>query len=75
MFRFVGDSNVYIKATMQCIIAPDNSHLYFLNDVKIVGKEIRAKLPNTKIVFAGLIIWKDRKSLDKNVAETKKKSK
>ena len=36
-------------------LPPDNSHLNFLNDAKIIVKEMTTKLPNTKMAFSGLI--------------------
>ena len=46
-----------------------------LNNAKKNIKELTTKLPKVKIAFSGLITRKDKKNLDKNVAETNKRLK
>ena len=44
-----------------------------LNNAKKIVNELTTKLPKVKIAFSGLITGKDKKNLDKNVAETNKR--
>ena len=44
-----------------------------LNNAKKIVKELKTKLPKSKIAFSGPITRKDKKNLDKNVIETKKR--
>ena len=46
-----------------------------LNNAKNIVKELTTKLRKVKIAFSGLITRKDKKNLDKNVAETNKRLK
>ena len=44
-----------------------------LNNAKKIVNELTTKLPKVKIALSGLITGKDKKNLDKNVAETNKR--
>ena len=51
------------------------NRINMLNNAKKIVKELTAKLAKVKIVLSGLITWKDKKNLDKNVTETNKRLK
>ena len=40
-----------------------------LNQVKKIVKQVRKVFQNTKVVFSSIIIWKDRKNIDKKVPQ------
>ena len=62
-----------VKSKPDCLIVHAGTNYLAnranLNQVKKIVKQVKKVSQNTIIVFSSIIIWKDRKNIDKNVSQ------